>query len=141
MLKYVSKIQHSLISKLIVSVGLMLLLSLATWAYMNTNYQKKKFMADIISNTDRLTNTVRLGAHYAMMLKMPEMEHAEDNMVTVEPGKSGEIIWRFARARVVDFACLQPGHYGAGMKGQVRVTRASGAPSAPASGGHGEHQH
>ena len=68
MLKSVSKIQHSLISKLIVSVGLMLLLSLATWAYMNTNYLKKKFMADIISNTDRLTNTVRLGAHYAMML-------------------------------------------------------------------------
>jgi histidine kinase len=68
MLKSLSKIQHSLISKLIVSVGLMLLLSLATWAYMNTNYQKKKFMADIISNTDRLTNTVRLGAHYAMML-------------------------------------------------------------------------
>ena len=68
MLKYASKIQHSLISKLIVSVGLMLLLSLATWAYMNTNYLKKKFMADIISNTDRLTNTVRLGAHYAMML-------------------------------------------------------------------------
>jgi histidine kinase len=52
MIKYISKIQHSLISKLIVSVGLMLLLSLATWAYMNTNYQKKKFMADIISNTD-----------------------------------------------------------------------------------------
>ena len=61
-------IRHSLISKLIVSVGLMLVLSLATWAYMNTNYQKKKFMADIISSTDRLTNTVRLGAHYAMML-------------------------------------------------------------------------
>jgi len=61
-------IRHSLISKLIVSVGLMLVLSLATWAYMNTNYQKKKFMADIVSNTDRLTNTVRLGAHYAMML-------------------------------------------------------------------------
>ncbi|MGD8304708.1 MAG: PAS domain S-box protein, partial [Desulfobacterales bacterium] len=68
MFKYVSKIQHSLISKLIVSVGLMLLLSMATWAYMNTDYQKKKFMADIVSNTDRLTNTVRLGAHYAMML-------------------------------------------------------------------------
>jgi histidine kinase len=46
----------------------MLLLSLATWAYINTNYQKKKFMADIVSSTDRLTNTIRLGAHYAMML-------------------------------------------------------------------------
>jgi len=68
MLKHIPKIQHSLISKLIVSVGLMLLLSLVTWAYMNTNYQKKKFMADIVNSTDRLTNTIRLGAHYAMML-------------------------------------------------------------------------
>ena len=68
MLKYISKIGHSLIAKLIISVGLMLLLSLATWAYMNTSYLKKKFMADIVGNTDRLTNTIRLGAHYAMML-------------------------------------------------------------------------
>ncbi|MBW2438550.1 MAG: HAMP domain-containing protein, partial [Deltaproteobacteria bacterium] len=68
MFKYISKIRHSLISKLIVSVGLMLLLSLAAWAYMNTKYQKKKSMADIITSTDRLTNTIRLGAHYAMML-------------------------------------------------------------------------
>ena len=95
-----------------------------------------KVMHEMVLGTPK-----ELKAHYAMMLKMPEMEHAEDNMVTVEPGKTGEIIWRFARARVVDFACLQPGHYGAGMKGQVRVTRASGAPSAPASGGHGQHQH
>lgn len=101
----------------------------------------------VVKNSGRLKHEMVLGtpkelkAHYAMMLKMPEMEHAEDNMVTVEPGKTGAIIWRFTRARVVDFACLQPGHYGAGMKGQVRVTRASGAPSAPASGGHGEHQH
>jgi uncharacterized cupredoxin-like copper-binding protein len=100
----------------------------------------------VVKNSGRLKHEMVLGtpkelkAHYAMMLKMPEMEHAEDNMATVEPGKTGEIIWRFTRARVVDFACLQPGHYGAGMKGQVRVTRASGAPSAPASG-HGEHQH
>ena len=75
-----------------------------------------------------------------MMLKMPEMEHAEDNMVSVDPGKTGEIIWRFTRARVVDFGCLQPGHYGAGMKGQVRVTRASHAPSPPASGAPGSHR-
>ena len=101
----------------------------------------------VVRNSGRLKHEMVLGtpkelkAHYAMMLKMPEMEHAEDNMVTVEPGKTGEIIWRFARARVVDFACLQPGHYGSGMKGQVRVTGASRAPVPPASGAHGGHQH
>jgi len=55
------------------------------------------------------------------MRKMPEMEHAEENMVTVDPGKSGEIVWQFAKAGKVDFACLQPGHFEAGMKGQVAV--------------------
>ena len=104
----------------------------------------------VVKNTGRIKHEMVLGTpkelkeHYAMMLKMPEMKHAEDNMVTVEPGKSVEMIWRFTRARVVDFACLQPGHYTAGMKGQVRVTAAAGAPAAPEvvpGGGHGGHQH
>jgi len=70
-----------------------------------------------------------LKEHYAMMMKMPDMEHHEPNMVTVAPGQTGELIWRFTNARVVDFACLQPGHYGAGMKGQVKVARGAGAPA------------
>ncbi|WP_309678597.1 cupredoxin family protein [Polaromonas sp.] len=59
--------------------------------------------------------------HYELMKRNPEMEHADANMVTVAPGKSGEIIWQFTRAGKVDFACLQPGHYDAGMKGLVTV--------------------
>lgn len=55
------------------------------------------------------------------MKKNPEMEHADANSVTVQPGKTGEIVWQFTQAGKVDFACLHPGHYDAGMKGQVRV--------------------
>jgi uncharacterized cupredoxin-like copper-binding protein len=62
-----------------------------------------------------------LKEHYEVMKKNPEMEHAENNMVTVAPGKSGEIIWQFTKTGKVDFACLQPGHYEAGMKGLVNV--------------------
>ena len=62
-----------------------------------------------------------LKEHYEVMKKNPEMEHADENMVTVAPGKSGEIIWHFTKAGKVDFACLQPGHYEAGMKGMVNV--------------------
>lgn len=62
-----------------------------------------------------------LKEHYEVMKKNPEMEHADENMVTVAPGKSGEIIWHFTKAGKVDFACLQPGHYDAGMKGMVNV--------------------
>ena len=59
--------------------------------------------------------------HYEVMKKNPEMEHADANMVTVAPGKSGEIIWQFTKAGKVDFGCLQPGHFDAGMKGLVNV--------------------
>ena len=68
-----------------------------------------------------LGSTAELKAHAAMMKQMPEMEHADANMVTVEPGKTGEIIWQFSKAGKFDFACLQPGHFEAGMKGQVVV--------------------
>ena len=68
-----------------------------------------------------LGTTKDLKDHYEVMKKNPEMEHAEDNMVTVAPGQSGEIIWQFTKTGKVDFACLQPGHFDAGMKGLVNV--------------------
>jgi len=62
-----------------------------------------------------------LKAHNEFMKKNPEMEHADDSMVSVQPGESAEIIWQFSRSGRVYFACLQPGHYPAGMKGSVSV--------------------
>ena len=54
------------------------------------------------------------------------MEHDDANQITVQPGKSGEIIWQFTKAGKVNFACLQPGHYDAGMAGTVTVNKAKG---------------
>ncbi len=62
------QIRHSLISKLILSVGVTLLVSMSIWAYFNIRYQRHRAMENIVDNTDRLTNTIRLGTHYAMML-------------------------------------------------------------------------
>jgi len=78
-----------------------------------------------------------LKEHYEVMKKNPEMEHADGNMVTVAPGQTGEIVWQFTKTGKVDFACLQPGHYDAGMKGAVNV---SGATTKKADG-HGDHKH
>lgn len=79
-----------------------------------------------------------LKEHYAMMMKMPGMEHADDNMISVAPGQTGEIVWRFSKAGKVDFACLQPGHYDAGMKGVVTVAQKAGAAKTD---GHNDHKH
>lgn len=65
-----------------------------------------------------------LKEHYEQMKKFPGMEHADENMVTLLPGKTGEVIWKFTKAGNIPFACLQPGHYDAGMKGMVSVAGA-----------------
>ena len=80
-----------------------------------------------------------LKEHYELMKKFPEMEHSDPNMVTVAAGKTGEVIWRFTKAGKIDFACLQPGHYDAGMKGAVNVAAVKGA--AMKGDGHGDHKH
>ncbi|MCD0503946.1 cupredoxin domain-containing protein [Bordetella petrii] len=62
-----------------------------------------------------------LGSHYQMMMNDPGMRHEEPNSVSLEAGKSGQIIWTFDTAGRVAFACLEPGHYPAGMKGTITV--------------------
>ena len=98
----------------------------------------------VVKNSGKVKHEMVLGTekelkeHYEIMKKNPEMEHADANMVTVAPGKTGEIIWQFTKAGKIDFACLQPGHYDAGMKGIVTV---AGGKAAPKQDGHGDHKH
>jgi histidine kinase len=61
-------VHKSLLLKLLVSVGLILLLSLAVWGFFNFRYMQQKMVANITAGTQRLSNTIRLGTHYAMML-------------------------------------------------------------------------
>ena len=61
-------IHKSLLLKLLVSVGFLLLLSLAVWGFFNFRYMQKKMVDNITAGTHRLSNTIRLGTHYAMML-------------------------------------------------------------------------
>jgi len=68
MLNLIKNIRRRLAAKLILTVGLTLLITISTWAYFNINYQEKKLMGNIVAGTDRLTNTIKLGTHYAMML-------------------------------------------------------------------------
>lgn len=68
-----------------------------------------------------LGTDAELKEHAQLMQKFPEMEHEEPNMVSLAPGAAGEVVWRFGKAGKVSFACLQPGHYEAGMRGAVDV--------------------
>lgn len=61
-------LRHRLVTKLILTVGLTLLLAISFWAYYDIKYQKQKLMEEVVQGVDRLTTTIRLGTHYAMML-------------------------------------------------------------------------
>ncbi|MEX1346354.1 MAG: PAS domain S-box protein [Desulfobacterales bacterium] len=86
-LKRIIKFRRSLASKLIVTVGLTLLITISTWAYFNVNYQEKKLMNNIVAGTDRLTNTIKLGTHYAMMSNSRD----DINQIITNIGKQKEI--------------------------------------------------
>ena len=47
------------------------------------------------------------------------MEHNDPNSVLLEPGKTGEVIWKFSQPAKLEFACNVPGHYEAGMVGEI----------------------
>lgn len=63
----------------------------------------------------------KLKEHSTMMMKHPEMEHAEPFMAHVAPSKSGTLVWQFTKAGTFYFGCLVPGHFEAGMIGKIVV--------------------
>jgi uncharacterized cupredoxin-like copper-binding protein len=64
-----------------------------------------------------------LQEHAEVMRKHPTMVHDEPNAITVNPSQTGELVWKFTKAGRVDFACLIPGHFEKGMKGDIQVSR------------------
>ena len=87
MFKRLLNLRHSLVAKLTILVGIVLIVSMAIWAYFNINYQRRRLMEDVVAGTDRLTNTIRLGTHYAMMLNSRD----DINQIINNIGKQPEI--------------------------------------------------
>lgn len=89
----------------------------------------------IVRNTGKVKHEMVLGTieelkeHAELMRKFPEMEHIDPNQVSVEPGKTGELVWQFAKEGAFDFACLVPGHFEAGMVGKILVGGGTGTES------------
>jgi histidine kinase len=87
MMNLFNLLRQRLVAKLILTVGLVFLLSVSTWAYFNVRYQKQKVMQNIVGATDRLTTTIRLGTHYAMMLNSRD----DINQIITNIGRLPEI--------------------------------------------------
>jgi uncharacterized cupredoxin-like copper-binding protein len=81
-----------------------------------------------VTNAGQVAHEFTLGdaaMQQAHAEEMAEMEHAmahdTSNSITVQPGETKEVTWRFGAAGLLEFACHQPGHYPAGMRGQITV--------------------
>lgn len=83
----------------------------------------------VLANSGKLRHEFMIGnadeqrEHAEMMKQMPDMVHAEPNMITVEPGETKSLVWQFTKAGTVEIACHIAGHYEAGMKSKVTVVR------------------
>ncbi len=60
--------------------------------------------------------------HEKMMQSMGGMIMADEaNAIRLKPGETKELVWTFAKAGTIEYACHQPGHYAAGMVGKIVV--------------------
>lgn len=81
----------------------------------------------VVRNRGKVLHEMVLGTaqalreHADLMKRFPDMEHADPNMAHVKPGATGQIVWQFDQAGEFQFACLQPGHFEAGMVGKLTV--------------------
>ena len=81
----------------------------------------------VVTNTGRLPHEFSIGdekeqmKHREMMRKMPGMTHQDGNTITVNPGETKEIVWRFKKNDNVVFACNIAGHFEAGMTHKISV--------------------
>jgi len=81
----------------------------------------------VVKNSGKVMHEFVLGTmselkeHAVLMQKFPGMEHSEPYMAHVAPGKTETIAWQFTKAGNFNFGCLLPGHFEAGMVGNVTV--------------------
>jgi len=77
----------------------------------------------IITNTGKLPHEFGIGdaafqrEHAKEMQRMPNMQHDDPNVVSLKPGETKTLVWKFkaAGSRDIVFACNIPGHAEAGM--------------------------
>lgn len=87
MVEFLTKLKHSVMAKLIVTVGLILLVSIATWAVINMQSQREKMESQLVAGADRLGSTIVQGTRYAMMLNSRD----DINQIINNIGKQREI--------------------------------------------------
>ncbi len=79
-------------------------------------------------NAGKVRHEFVIGTEAELLAHAQEMKqangahhHHASNAVSLGGGESGELMWTFTDAGVLQIACFEPGHYEAGMRGTISV--------------------
>ncbi|MGH8583418.1 MAG: cupredoxin domain-containing protein [Gammaproteobacteria bacterium] len=81
----------------------------------------------VFKNAGQMPHEAMLGdaaeqhSHGEMMKKHPGMVHDDPNAVSLKPGESKPLVWKFTAPGEVLVGCHVPGHHDAGMVGRIDV--------------------
>ena len=80
----------------------------------------------VVTNAGRADHEFILGdaamqEQHARMTAHGGRPHDGEGMGQLAPGETKELTWRFDEAGTVLYACHEPGHYDAGMAGEIKV--------------------
>jgi len=81
----------------------------------------------LVRNDGKLQHEFSIGnaedqvKHAIMMKSMPDMKHDDPNTVSLAPGESARLSWKFMGQDTVVFACNIPVHFEAGMKHSLAI--------------------
>jgi len=83
----------------------------------------------VVTNAGEAVHDFTLGdaamqqEHAQMMSHIPAgMSHDTSNSITLNPGETKRLAWRFGDAGLLEYACHEAGHYQAGMRGRVTIS-------------------
>ena len=102
----------------------------------------------VVHNAGKVAHELVLGtdadirAHAEDMKKGTDHSHSHAGAaaISVAPGQTGELVVTFPQTGTLQMACLIPGHFEAGMKGQLKVSSEAASPS-PAKAKSPAHDH
>ena len=82
----------------------------------------------VVTNTGKAVHEFTLGdaamqqAHATEMAQMASgMAMDGSNSITLQPGETKQLTWRFGSAGTLEYGCHEPGHYQAGMHGLITI--------------------
>ncbi|MBA2756251.1 MAG: cupredoxin domain-containing protein [Chloroflexi bacterium] len=75
----------------------------------------------VVTSNGQAAHEFTLGDAAMHQERAAAMAHDLPNSITLQPGETKELTWRFGDAATLEYGCHEAGHYEAGMRGRITV--------------------